>query len=91
VSLVNTTWSGTESGLSNYGKLSFQLLANGVVIMTDKDGRNQGTWTQNGSTVTLTFYNGTCTYQGTVAGQTFSGTGRLANGVNWSFNLTRQG
>jgi hypothetical protein len=89
-SLAGTIWKGTET-LQDYGKLTFQLHAGGKATMIDADGTTGGTWSQNGQTITINFYDGDVTYQGSLKGTTFSGTGRNnQDGRNWSFSVMLQ-
>jgi hypothetical protein len=89
--IVGTTWTGTEN-LPGFGKLTFTFHTGGAATMIDAKGQTDGTWTQNGNDVTISF-NG-CVYQGRITGQTISGSGRITagaqSGQTWSFQVTVQ-
>lgn len=91
VAVAGTTWSGTEN-LPGFGKLSFVFRANGSVTMIDTKGETAGTYTQNGSDVTINFQG--CVYQGRINGQSLAGSGRITSGPQagqtWSFQLMLQ-
>src|SRR5262249_13650144 len=86
-SIAGTTWTGNEN-LPGFGKLTFVFRAGGAVTMIDAKGETPGSWTQNGGQVTITFDG--CVYQGRINGQTLSGSGRLAQGQTWTFQVTLQ-
>ncbi len=81
-------WTGRET-LAGFGALSFSLYTGGRVVMNDAKGQFTGTWTTNGSTVTLRFANGKIVYTGHMTGTTFAG---MAQNVSqrWTFSLTRR-
>jgi hypothetical protein len=85
--LGGTTWAGTEN-LQGFGKLSFKFNANGSCSMTDPNSTVQGTWSQNGNQVTITFTH--CVYTGTIEGRTLSGNARSNIGQTWTFNVKMQ-
>jgi hypothetical protein len=82
-------WAGTED-LKGYGDLVMEIQQNGVVFMTDKDGRRQGVWEQHGNNVALGFYNGSVVYQGVLTGSTIAGTA-ASGAMNWNWRATKQG
>lgn len=86
--LVKTTWIGNES-LQGYARLEFRFEANGKAIMIDSDGSHDGTYTQQGSQVTLQFYNGTVVYTGMLNGNVLSGTAKNGSGATWNFTVSR--
>ncbi|MFO0867216.1 MAG: hypothetical protein U0744_21685 [Gemmataceae bacterium] len=81
-------WTGTED-LKGYGDLTMEVTPNGIAFMSDKDGRREGTWKLEGSSIALVFYNGQVTYRGEVAGTTISGTARNAAGGSWAWTVRR--
>jgi opacity protein-like surface antigen len=88
-SLAGTTWTGKEN-LGGYGKLTFQFLDNGRVIMIDNDGRTEGKYVQKGNEVLLVFHNDSVAYLGKINGQVI--TGEAANAkVRWVWEVRRQG
>src|SRR5262249_39868103 len=68
-SVAGTSWTGNETGLPGYDKLSFQFNADGSAAMTDAKGSHPGNWAQNGNQVTVTLP-GVAIYQGTINGGT---------------------
>jgi hypothetical protein len=87
MSIAQSTWTGSET-LQGYGKLTFQFRASGEAVMIDAQSTLAGSWAQHGNQVTIRF--GDCIYQGTIQGQTLSGTGRITrNNVTWTFTVTR--
>src|SRR5207253_173413 len=74
------TWTGSEN-LAGYGKLTFVLQPGGKATMYDAKNTVPGTWSQNGSQVTIEVG---ATYHGTIHGNVLSGQG---NGTSnpWSF------
>jgi len=88
-SVANSTWSGTEQ-LAGFGKLTFELKADGKAVMIDATATVNGDWSQKGNEVTVTFSN--CVYVGRINGQTMSGTGRFTTGEQagqtWNFQLS---
>src|SRR5262245_32244594 len=52
--VAGTSWTGNETGLPGYDKLSFEFNANGSAVMIDAKGSHPGTWAQNGNQVTVT-------------------------------------
>lgn len=89
VSLPGTTWAGSET-LSGFGKLSFRFEANGQATMIDTSGSYPGTWTQQDSAVTLSFFNGDVIYRGQLMGVQFSGTATNKAAASWTFQLSLQ-
>jgi len=85
--IAGTTWTGSEN-LAGFGKLSFVFRTGGAVTMIDTRGETLGSFTQNGDEVTIRFDG--CVYQGRINGQTLSGSGRLAQGQTWTFQVTLQ-
>src|SRR5262245_13183136 len=86
-SLAGTNWKGSET-LQTYGALEFRFLNETQVTMIDRKETTSGTYVRNGNRITLTFFNGECTYDGTITGQTMVGTAR-ANGQNWNWSVKR--
>jgi len=90
--LTNTTWRGTEN-LAGFGALRFEFKKNNVVIMTDAARVVNGTWTRNGSDVTITFAN--CQYRGAIDGNVMTGTAHFTDprfgprAAPWTFTVTR--
>jgi hypothetical protein len=85
--IAGTSWTGSEN-LPGFGKLTFVFRAGGAVTMIDAKGETPGSWTQNGDQITITFDG--CVYQGRINGQTLAGSGRLAQGQTWTFQVTLQ-
>lgn len=83
--LAGTGWAGKEN-LGGYGELGFAFKAGNQAVMIDRDGAHPGTYAVKGNSVTLTFFDGGCVYQGTLQGQTLSGA--ATNGkANWQFQV----
>ncbi|MFO0867217.1 MAG: hypothetical protein U0744_21690, partial [Gemmataceae bacterium] len=80
-------YAGSET-LQGYGDLTMELSANGVAFMTDKDGRREGTWSQDAGQVVIKFYAGNCIYRGTPQGNEIAGTA-VAGKSNWTWRVTR--
>ncbi len=90
---TDTTWRGSEQ-LLGFGPLTFEFKQKGVAVMTDAKRVVKGTWTRNGSRVTIRFAN--CEYRGTIDGKVMTGTAtgfgfgfRGLDGVAWPFEVTR--
>src|SRR5262249_50199493 len=85
-SVSGTTWTGTEN-LQGFGKLTFQFQASGAATMTDANTSVQGSWSQNGNQVTISFTS--CVYTGTINGRVLSGNARSNIGQVWTFSVTK--
>jgi hypothetical protein len=82
IKLGGTNWQGSES------LTGFNFHQNGTVTMLDARSRVQGTWSQKGLEVTITFQN--CEYRGFINGPILSGTAHYHDhGIGWSFSLKR--
>jgi hypothetical protein len=83
-----TTYRGVEGNSGR--KLSFEFRPNGTVVITIDDQHTfEGTWTEHGDQVTIEL-NG-ATFQGTIKGNTVSGTCRYhKSGRTWPFSVTRE-
>ena len=87
-SSTGSTWVGSET-LANYGRLTFRFSTGGRVTMIDARSTSNGTYTVSGNRVTLRFSSGRVVYNGTVAGQTMSGS--AGNGrTSWRWSVRRQ-
>ncbi len=86
-SLAGTNWKGSET-LQTYGPLEFRFVNEKQVTMIDRKETTSGTYVRSGNRITLTFYDGDCTYDGTITGQTMVGTAR-ANGQSWNWSVKR--
>src|SRR2546423_11944838 len=79
-SVRGTVWFGSED-LPGFGKLEFELHADGKAIMYDypKEVKTtvQGKWSQKDASVVITFSN--CEYQGTVRDKRITGTARFTS------------
>jgi hypothetical protein len=78
-------WVGSES-LAGYGRLEFQFLPRGRVVMVDARETVRGSYVRRGTYVVLTFP-GTATYSGVVRGNTLSGTARDSTRT-WTWSVT---
>lgn len=87
VSLPGTTWVGSET-LQGYGRLEFRFIDEQRVKMIDAQSEVMGTWSRNGNTVTLSFFNGNCTYEGTINGSQISGRA-TAGKTGFTWNVSR--
>ena len=86
--LGRTLWSGSEE-LDGYGDLKFDFSSDGDVVMIDKDGKNAGTCSIEKNRITMSFYNNTVVYTGTINGRQITGT--ATNGTTtWNFSVTRE-
>jgi hypothetical protein len=83
--LANKILVGTES-LGGYSRLEFRFGADGKVTMMDRDGSTPGTYTQQGNTIVLSFYQGTVVYTGTYDGQSLTGSARNGQ-TTWNFSV----
>ncbi|MBI2805261.1 MAG: hypothetical protein HYX68_09815 [Planctomycetes bacterium] len=79
-----TIWVGTEN-LQGYGRLEFQFSDGGRVLMIDARENSNGSFTRNGSSITLTFP-GRAVYYGTINGNSMSGTARDSTRT-WSWSV----
>jgi hypothetical protein len=80
---------GTED-LRGYGPLTFRIVSKSKVQMIDKDGTNPGVWEVNGNRIRLFFYDGSVVYEGSVNGNSVSGT--ATNGkTKWNWRVQTQG
>jgi Caspase domain len=68
-----TRWVGTES-LSGFGKLTFAMYASGRAIMVDAKETTEGIWRRDGNQFTLSFFDGSVVYNGTLKDGILSGT-----------------
>jgi hypothetical protein len=88
--LGDASYVGSET-LGSYGRLEFKFSGANNVVMIDKDGQAPGTYTMQGSTVTIrfTYSNGAVVaYTGTLNGSTIAGT--ATNGKdNWNFTVSK--
>jgi hypothetical protein len=90
--LNQSGWKGKET-LPGYGPLYFAFSGPNQVVMYDADNRPVGgTFSMNGKTVTMSFYNNTVVYTGELNGPIRPGTtmrGSATNGQqNWTFEVT---
>jgi predicted Zn finger-like uncharacterized protein len=97
--LPGTTWSGHET-LPGMGRLEFRFQSRGECTMIDAGPKPvTGKFTRNGNKVTITF--GDAQYDGTINGDTMSGTARFTVPVNvqkggfgvpnnWTWNVKRK-
>jgi hypothetical protein len=85
--LAKSVWIGSES-LQGYARLEFRFEAHGKVTMIDTDGSHPGTYTQQGNTVTLRFYDGGVVYSGTINGTVLAGTAQNGK-ATWNFTVNR--
>jgi hypothetical protein len=88
--LANTTWVGNEV-LKDFGRLEFRFQEGGKAIMVDTAGPHPGTYSLQGNTVTLAFYDGQVIYSGILNGQTIAGSAyNTKNAQNtWKFSVSR--
>ncbi len=85
--LVGSLWTGSEN-LAGFGELSFRFEAEGKAVMKDAKTAVNGTWSQTGNQVTISFNN--CVYQGTLQDDKLTGTARYSMGeAQWTFSVTR--
>jgi hypothetical protein len=82
-------WRGNED-LQGYGDLLLDIQPNGVAFMTDKDGRREGKWKQEGEETQLAFYSGAVVYRGRLVDGSLSGFA-TANDKRWNWRATREG
>jgi hypothetical protein len=89
--MAGTEWHGEEN-LQGFGKLTFRFQDGQKVLMLDAHGQAQGSFTQNGPTVRITF--GDCVYEGMIQGNVLSGSARFTSGQNsgltWLFAVQFQ-
>lgn len=96
--LPGSTWVGNET-LPGFGRLEFQFKSKDQCIMVDAQNTVQGTFTHSGNKVIITFVN--AVYEGTINGQTMSGTARITKGMvpfdfrgvgvnQWTWTVTRK-
>jgi len=86
------TWKGSET-LQGFGKLTFQLHADGTAVMIDAKNTVKGNWNQKGQRVAIVFSN--CAYAGELKGRTLRGTARFMENNEstrepWRFQVVRQ-
>lgn len=88
-SVAGTTWTGSES-LAGFGALTFEFHRDGKAVMIDAQATVDGTWSQTGTQVTITFQN--CVYVGRIHGNVLSGNARYTVGDprDWGWSVTRQ-
>lgn len=89
-----TRWAGTET-LAGFGKLSFALYPDGRAIMVDAKETTEGIWQRNDNQFTLSFYNGSVIYTGTLNGATLSGaatspSARMDARKSWTWTVKMQ-
>jgi hypothetical protein len=82
-SLAGRSFAGTET-LPGYGAVTFRYVDANTVEMIDKHGTTRGSYTQNGTQVTMTF--GTVVYTGETRGDVISGSARDSRS-NWNFTV----
>ena len=78
-------WLGSET-LAGYGKLSFQMYPGGRAVMVDAKETSEGTWQQQGKTMTLRFNGDRVVYTGVALGSTLTGTARNDK-TSWTWNV----
>src|SRR5260221_6748823 len=86
---VSGTWAGTEN-LNGFGKVSFTFCSDGKVTMVDAQSTVKGSWTQNGTSVSISFAN--CEYRGSLEGSSIRGAAYFTAGtsrVQWSFAVNK--
>jgi hypothetical protein len=83
------TFKGSED-LAGFGSLTFVLGQDGKATMIDARTTGNGSWTQVGRTVTITFSN--CVYAGQVDGEVLQGTAHYTEGApaTWSFRVQKK-
>ncbi len=81
-------WIGNER-LDGYGRLEFRFYENGSVVMIDARETCNGSFSQNGNSITLTFP-GRAIYYGAINGNSMSGTAR-DNTRDWTWTVTYSG
>lgn len=86
-SLVGTEWSGTET-LQGFAALTFQFKDQANVVMVDTQGSWPGTFVQEGSKVTLKFFNGEVWYDGTIVGKEMGGNAFNKKGAKWTWTTS---
>lgn len=84
--VAHSIWSGREE-INDNGVLHFAFRKDGSVLMIDANSEVNGTWTQQGNTVTIRFSN--CFYTGTITGTAMSGRAVATEGppLAWNFNV----
>ena len=88
VSLVGTTWSGTDSDGDRY---TLRFKADGVLEVTATSGIiREATWKQDGNKVSFEMNGGYSKYQGTLQGDVMEGKAENVKGRTWTWKMTRQ-
>jgi hypothetical protein len=90
--MAGTQWNGSEN-LQNWGKLCFVFEDAQKATMIDAHSKIGGTYSQNGSNVSIQFKD--CVYTGTIQGNVLAGNAQFTSGQNtgvtWTFSVQLQG
>ena len=87
VPLDGTTWSGSN----HEGSITFEFLIGGILRYTTPNGTwTNGTWRQQGNSVTFAMNDGYAEYTGRISGTRMSGTGQNRTGARWEWRADRQ-
>jgi hypothetical protein len=87
VQLIGQSWVGSET-LGGYGRLEFRFMPNNKVQMVDAQETVYGTYYQSGNSVSLIFFDGNCTYSGTISANGIKGNA-LAGSQQFTWNVSR--
>jgi hypothetical protein len=86
--LTNTQWEGKEI-VEGFGKLNFELLANGKAISYDLlERKYTGTWSHQGDKVWINLPDVGTYYTGTLKGSTITGQGKDGTHGTWNFSVS---
>ena len=87
VPLDSTTWVGAN----HEGAITLEFLIGGILRYTTANGTwTNGTWSQQGNTVTFEMNSHYADYTGQIRGTHMSGTGHNTRGARWEWRADRQ-
>lgn len=87
VPVDGTTWVGSN----HEGPITFEFLIGGILRYTTPNGTwSNGTWSQQGNTITFEMNSHYADYTGQIRGTRMSGTGHNTPGARWDWRAERQ-
>jgi hypothetical protein len=84
--IEGTTWEGDNGG----DAITLRFDPGGKLFAQDADGTYDGSWYQNGNSVSFDMNDRYSNYEGTLDGATLKGNAHNKAGSNWSFNLRKK-
>jgi hypothetical protein len=85
--IAGTTWAGNDSDGSDW---TFTFRPDGLLSYKLKSSTGDGTWKQDGNTVSMDVNNKYATFNGTIAGDRMSGAASNVTGHRWTWTFEKQ-